>query len=144
MPGAERLKALCCVDDVDPVAHLEASHERQHLVGREIERVEHEAELLVRHQRKEAERAFARPLHPHRLASPPHLGFDVPGALLLHADREPVPLEQRAVLTPARGDRGLGVVKEVEIPRQARRAEQLVERCRSGDVALAARHAMLR
>jgi hypothetical protein len=57
-PGevSERLQALVALDHIDPVAHLQSSHEREDLVRGEVERMQHEAELVVTDEREEPER----------------------------------------------------------------------------------------
>src|SRR4029453_11981522 len=93
-PGevAERLKSVATVNDVDPVAHLEPSNEREYLVRRQVERMQGEAEVGVLDQRKEAVRAVARPLQPDDLARSAHLRLDECRAFAHHLNREPIVL----------------------------------------------------
>ena len=43
-------QALAPLDDVHPISHLQSTHERQHLVGRQVEGMEHQTQLAVLEQ----------------------------------------------------------------------------------------------
>jgi hypothetical protein len=77
-PGqvAERLHVIVTLHDVDPVTYFDAADQRQELVRGEVERVEHQAELLVADERKEPIRAVARPQEKAAVPIAEDLGLD--------------------------------------------------------------------
>ena len=56
---AQWLQPLVARDDIDPIARLQATDQREDLVGRQIERMQREAELRMLDERKEAKGVFA-------------------------------------------------------------------------------------
>ncbi|MEO6027298.1 MAG: hypothetical protein ABIR79_10580 [Candidatus Binatia bacterium] len=56
-----------------------------------------------------------------------------------HGDGESRVDEQRPVAFPARAERFIGIVKEVDVARESRRRQELVQRDTDGNVALTGR-----
>lgn len=73
---SERLDCQVALQDIDPVARLHATDEREHLVRCKVEGVQRETELGMFDERKEAERAVVCPLQDDGLRPAPHDRFD--------------------------------------------------------------------
>jgi hypothetical protein len=77
-PGqvSERLYRRVALQDIDPIARLDAADEREDLVRGKVERVQRETELRMFDERKETERAVVRPLQDDGLRPAPYDRFD--------------------------------------------------------------------
>ncbi len=115
------------LDHVDPVAHLQSPDERKDLVRREVERVQHEPQHFMAHQGEVAIAAVAGPFEANALSFPLDLGFDKGRSLAQDTNRESVRLEQSPVGMPGGAQRFIGVVEQIEVARDPRGADQLVQ-----------------
>lgn len=106
--------------------------------------MEDKPEHVVTEERKEAEGAVARPFQTHALAARNDLRLDESRALPGHVHCEPLGLEQPPVRVPARDQRLVGVVEEIDVRGATQGRNQLVERHAAGDAALARGDAVLR
>src|SRR6266571_4694418 len=131
------LDAVVALDDVNPVPNLQAADEGENLVGCQVEGMQGQAQLVVAQEREETICAVPRPLHPDRILVTHHLRFDERWALPHRPHAEAVLLEQAPVGNPARLQRLLGVVEEIDVAGYPGSRHQLVEGHASGDIALA-------
>jgi hypothetical protein len=99
--------------------------------------VETEAEDVALDEREEAVGTVLGPLEQHALAFARRLRLDERGALPQDTQSIAASLEEPPVGLPGRGQGLFGVVEQVEVSRQPRRRQQLVERRATRDVALA-------
>src|SRR5215467_4814505 len=99
--------------------------------------MQNQAEIGMPDEGKEAIRTIPCPFHQDRLIVAAHLGLDE-GATLTHdAYLESVLLQELTISLPARLQRLIRVVKQVDVARHSGRADHFVERGAAGDVALA-------
>ena len=118
--------------------------EREHLVGGEIEGMKGQPELLVTLEREESKGAIARPFQEDTVAARGDLRLDEGRALPHEEHLEAVRLEEEPIGAPARLEGLVGIVEQVDVPRDARGRDQLVQGHTAGDVAFARRDAVLR
>jgi hypothetical protein len=104
---------------VHEVAWLSPPHEREQLVGRQVEGVQRQAQVLVPDEREEAIGAVSRPLDDDRILPAVDPYLDEARALAQDPDPAPRRLEGCAVGAPRRLERFRRVVEEVEVAADA-------------------------
>jgi hypothetical protein len=118
-PGqvAERLNALARMDQIDPVANLQTTDEGQDFIRSQVKGVQGKAQIRMAYEGEETKRAVARPLHQHGLTALADLGLDEGRAFTDDHDRETPILEKMPIRRPARLQRLVGIVKEIDVAR---------------------------
>jgi hypothetical protein len=129
------------LQDIDPIARLDATDEREHLVRCKVERVQRETELRMFDEWKEAERAVVGPLQDDGLPIAPHDPFDKRRPFANDLDLVTSVEQGRTIGIPGRRQGRSCVVKEIEILRDSWRIEDRVQR---GATALARRNPLPR
>jgi len=104
----------------------------------------HESELFVLDEREKPIGTVPDPLKHHRLITLRGSCLDERRALTEHGDGKLVPLEQVSVRIPRRRHGLLGIVEKVDIPRNPRCGDELVERGATGEICLATSDSVLR
>lgn len=125
-PGeiAQGLQPFTALDGVDPVTHLQPTHQRQNFVRGQIEGMERQAELWVQHQRKEPIGTIADPLQQDGLAASDDFCFDEREPFADNAHQEAVSFERSSVALPARVESTI----RVDVARDPRGRQKLVQR----------------
>jgi hypothetical protein len=139
----ERLEGAITGQGVDEVPGFDPPDEGQDLARGEIEGMQSEPEVLVLHEGEEPVGAVLGPLDDHDVLSAPYFGLHERRPLAKDGKRIASLLERAAVGLPGGGQGLFGVVEQVDVAGTARRIEELVQRRRSGDVALAAANPIL-
>ena len=98
--------------------------------------MQRQSELLMFDQRKEAKGAVAEPLDEQRLGALRHGGLHESRTLADGGDANPVRLQRLSIGVPGHRHRLGRVVEEIEVSREPRRPEGLVERHTTSDVAV--------
>jgi len=125
------------MDGVDPVANLSPSDQGEHLVGRQVEGMQGQAEVGMLDEREESVGAVVGPLDERAPLAVAHDRLHERGALPDDLDRQPGLLQRRAIASPRRRERSEGVMEQVDVARPTGPGQHGVQGSAARDVALA-------
>jgi hypothetical protein len=132
------------MNDVHPIPHLRPANQGEDLVGGQIKRVQCQSEVGMLDEREEAEGAVLHPLQDHSVRAHPHLGFHECRELAKRPHVVAIAQESLTVGRPRSENSVRGVVKQINIVRDAGCRQQFVEGGASGNILLSARNAFRR
>ncbi|HVE72710.1 MAG TPA: hypothetical protein VNI54_15200 [Thermoanaerobaculia bacterium] len=132
------------MQEIDPVASLDATDQREHLVRCKVEGVQREAQLGMFDERKESESAVVGPLQDDDLCPAPHDRLDERRPFANDLDVVTTAEQCRAIGTPCSCQSCSRVVKEIEILRNPWCVEERVQCGATSDIALARRDPLFR